>query len=62
MIGPGAMNVHRDLRVDASSNLVEQNGWRGIANLRQGGARGYEVRLEFNLVLDANKLALRLQH
>ena len=58
MIGPGAMDIHRDLRVDASSNLVEQNGWRGIANLRQGGARGHEVRLEFDLVFDAKKLAL----
>jgi len=62
MIGPGTVYVHRDLCVDASSNLVEQNGWRGIADLRQGGARRYEVRLEFNLVSDAKKLSLLVQH
>jgi len=62
MIRPGAVYVHRDLRVGASSNLIEQNGRDTIANLRKRAGRGREVRLELDLVLDTQELALLLEH
>ena len=62
MVGPGAMHIHHDLGVGAAGNLVEQNGRDSIADLRESAGRGSEVRLELDLVVDAQKLTLLLQH
>src|SRR5271166_696457 len=62
MIRPGAVHVHRDLRVGASGNSVEQNGGDPIVYLRKRAGRGGKVRLELDLVLDTQKLALLLEH
>ena len=62
MIGPGAMDIHHHPGVGAAGNFVEQDGRDTIADLRERAGRGSEVRLELDLVVDAQKLALLLEH
>jgi hypothetical protein len=62
MIGPGAMHVHRNLGIGATGDVVEDDCRAVFTHTcqRAGGRR--EIRLEFDLVGNAQQLLLLLEH